>query len=117
MDFRLNRHRRRSASAPKRPTRRRVAILSTVALAGFAGLVALVPALPVRADAGKARIELARSLKLFEAGATSDAKQAARAAVRADPNWGLAHAVLARSGYFQHHGEWRRRRGTNQEAE
>ena len=63
----------------------------------LAGVVALFPALPSRADPAAARAELARSVALFRNGNATAARDHARAATKLDPNWGLAHAVLARS--------------------
>lgn len=91
---RLNRRRRSPADGKPRPWR--VAVLAVLALAGVAALLALVPALPARASPAVARTELATALKLFRQGDVSSARDHARLATRADPNWGLAHAVLAR---------------------
>ena len=52
------------------------------------------PAPPGPADA---RLELARSLRLFRAGNYDAARLHAQIAARADPNWGQAQAVLART--------------------
>ncbi|MEN2792740.1 tetratricopeptide repeat protein [Sphingomonas oligophenolica] len=48
------------------------------------------------AGAADARLELSRSLGLLHAGNISAARRHAQAAIKADPGWGLAHAVLAR---------------------
>lgn len=96
MAFQPELRRRRSASTSAKPRPWRVAILAVTALAGGAALFVLAPALPVRANASGARTELATALKLFRAGNISDAADHARLATRADPSWGLPHAVLAR---------------------
>ncbi len=88
--------RRRSKAASSRPRPWRLALIGIAALAGVAGLVALVPVMPVSADPGTARSDLALALAQFRRGDVTDARDSARAAVRADPNWGLAHATLAR---------------------
>ncbi|MES2754517.1 MAG: tetratricopeptide repeat protein [Pseudomonadota bacterium] len=96
MAFQPKLARRRRTAAATKPRPWRVAILSVAGLAGLAGLFAIVPNLPARADPGTARRELALSLTQFQRGATTAARNHAREAVRADPSWGLAHAVLAR---------------------
>ena len=79
---------------------RRWAMFATI---GFVGLgvvtvsVMAVISLPSRIDAVDAQQELAQSLGLLQAGNASAARAHALAATKADPKWGLAHAVLARS--------------------
>lgn len=48
-------------------------------------------------DKAAARRELAVSLRLFDSGQATAARSHALKAVAADPDWGLAHAVLART--------------------
>ena len=53
---------------------------------------------PARADnAADARFELAQSLEMLRTGNSSAARDHAQAAIKADPSWGLAHAILART--------------------
>lgn len=52
---------------------------------------------PAPVDAATARMELAQSLTLFKQGNATAARSHALKAVNADPGWGLAHAVLART--------------------
>jgi Flp pilus assembly protein TadD len=68
--------------------------IGALAMAALFAVTALTPA---HADAGNARDELAQSLKLLDAGNYSAARLHAQLAIKADPNWGLAHAVLARA--------------------
>lgn len=68
-----------------------VSILSAVLL-----VLAVTAPAHADADAADARTELAQSLGLFQAGNISAARLHAQAAIKADPGWGLAHAVLAR---------------------
>lgn len=97
MAFQPDLRRRRRAKAPStKPRPWRVAVLAVAALGGLAGVAALVPALPVHADPGTARTELARGLAAFKRGNLTVARDHLRLATRADPNWGLAHATLAR---------------------
>lgn len=77
---------------------------SVRALLGISGLgiVAAMLAtignvLPARADAADARTTLAQALGALQAGQLTQARQRAQAATTADPNWGLAQAVLART--------------------
>ncbi len=51
---------------------------------------------PARTDAASARTELGQSLGLLKLGNISAARAHAQAAIKADPDWGLAHAVMAR---------------------
>jgi Tfp pilus assembly protein PilF len=75
----------------------RTALVASGGLAALvaAGLFAVTAFTPAHADAGDARGELAQSLKLLDAGNYSAARLHAQLAIKADPNWGLAHAVLA----------------------
>lgn len=75
--------------------RKRAYGLGLVAATAFVGI--LMFAAPVRADDQAGKIEIARALALLEAGNASAARDAAVAAVRAAPRWGLAHAVHART--------------------
>lgn len=92
-----SRPRRRWRTDTNRLGRFRIVLLALGGVALLAGLIALVPALPSRADPAAARDALVRSVALFRAGNTTAARDQARAAVRADPSWGLAHSVLART--------------------
>lgn len=87
---------RRRRTAPAKPHRWRIAALGVAALGAIAGVAALVPALPARADGAAARRELAAGLTLFQRGNATAARDHARRAATADPGWGLAHATLAR---------------------
>lgn len=64
---------------------------------GAIGGIALGVTTPARADASAARSELATSLGLLKIGNFNAARAHAQAAIKDDPKWGLAHAVLARS--------------------
>ncbi|OYY91763.1 MAG: hypothetical protein B7Y45_01995 [Sphingomonas sp. 28-66-16] len=79
------------------PDRRRLASLAGVTAIALAALAGLGSASPARADAASARHELAISLTLLERNQATSARSHALKAVAADPGWGLAHAVLARS--------------------
>lgn len=69
-----------------------------VLLAGCAPVIAAVAlALPAHADPATARIALARALGQYQAGQVTIARNEAQRAVAADPGWGLAQAVLART--------------------
>ena len=71
---------------------------ATVALCSLAAaVVAFGAASPARADASSARHELALTLTLLGQNNATSARSHALKAVAADPAWGLAHAVLARS--------------------
>ena len=96
MAFQPELRRRRTATVGAKPRPWRVAVLALTALAGGAALIALAPVIPASASPGGARTELASALKLFRAGNITGAADHARLATRADPSWGLAHAVLAR---------------------
>jgi tetratricopeptide (TPR) repeat protein len=85
------------ATTPSRPrTRRRLALIAVLAI-GTVTAVAVNVARPARASASSARTELVESLGLLNAGNYSAARSHAIAATKADPGWGLAHAVLARA--------------------
>lgn len=62
-----------------------------------AASIAAVAITPVRADDQPGKTEVSRALALLEAGNATAARDAAVAAVRAAPRWGLAHAVHART--------------------
>ncbi|MEG3147397.1 tetratricopeptide repeat protein [Sphingomonas sp. RT2P30] len=84
-------------STPRRKrTWRRFALVAIVAI-GTVSPVAVNVVRPARATATSARTELIESLGLLKAGNYSAARSHAIAATRADPNWGLAHAALARA--------------------
>lgn len=75
---------------------RLMAVLAT-ALLVVAGLVLLGTARPARATAADARHEVAISLQLLKQGNATAARSHALKATVADPSWGLAHALLART--------------------
>lgn len=84
-------------NARRRPrTRRRLALIAVIAVGTVTAVVVNV-ARPARASGASARTELIQSLGLLNAGNFSAARNHAIAATRADPAWGLAHAVLART--------------------
>lgn len=71
-------------------------------LAATAGVAALALGVagttaPARADAASAREALTQSIALLKVGNYSASRARAQAAVAADPQWGLAHAMLARA--------------------
>ena len=66
------------------------------ALVAVVGTVAMATA-PAHADDQAGKADVARALTLIEAGNATAARDAAVAAVRAAPRWGLAHAVHART--------------------
>ena len=75
---------------------------TSLLLSGLAAIACITGAAmfvetPARADASTARLSLAKSLTALQQGNVSAARSNAQAAVKADPNWGLAHAVLARA--------------------
>ncbi|WP_240502240.1 tetratricopeptide repeat protein [Sphingomonas panacis] len=84
---------------PERRTMYRIALVASGAVAAVAGacVFAFGAITPAHADAGNARGELTQSLTLLDAGNYSAARLHAQRAIKADPNWGLAHAVLARA--------------------
>ncbi|MBP2277516.1 MULTISPECIES: tetratricopeptide repeat protein [Sphingomonas] len=71
--------------------------IGTLAAMTSAALIAAAATGPAHADAATARTELALSARLLKAGNYSAARSHAQAAIKADPSWGLAHAMLARS--------------------
>jgi Flp pilus assembly protein TadD len=71
--------------------------IGTLAAITSAALIAVAATGPAHADAATARTELALSVRLLKAGNYSAARSHAQAAIKADPSWGLAHAMLARS--------------------
>jgi len=72
--------------------------LGLTALAVAGALLAMAAlSIPAHADGATARQELALSLGLFNRGQATAARSHALKAVNADPSWGLAHAVLART--------------------
>lgn len=72
--------------------------LGAILLGGVAVMLATLSAtLPAHADASAARQELNLSLTLFGQHNATAARSHALKAVAADPSWGLAHAVLART--------------------
>lgn len=73
--------------------RRAIALLGVAAsLLALAGLTT-----PAQADGATARQELSQSLDLLSKNQATAARSHALKAVNADPGWGLAHAVLART--------------------
>lgn len=86
----------RTTSARRPRTRRRFALVAVLAL-GTVTAVAVNVARPARASGTSARTEVIESLGLLDAGNYSAARSHAIAATKADPAWGLAHAVLARA--------------------
>nr|WP_277924050.1 tetratricopeptide repeat protein [Sphingomonas hankookensis] len=62
-----------------------------------AALASLAGALPARADAADARTKLAQALAQFQGGHWTAARDRALAATEADPDWGFAQAILART--------------------
>ncbi len=62
-----------------------------------AALASLAGALPARADTADARTRLAQALGQFQAGHWTAARDRALAATEADPDWGFAQAILART--------------------
>lgn len=89
-----------SRNSPRARRSRRWAAGAAIAAAGLAVAVGGVVALrdmPARVDPQAARQELAQSLALLAAGNASAARMHAHMAIQRDPQWGLAHAVLART--------------------
>jgi len=72
------------------------ALIGATAAAGVVGVTATLTA-PAQADATGARTELGYSLALLQDGNFNAARAHAQAAVKQDPQWGAAHAVLART--------------------
>ncbi|MGH6614193.1 tetratricopeptide repeat protein [Sphingomonas sp.] len=83
----------RDMPAPKTLWRLATAIAASL---GAAVLLAFAVTTPARADADAARLSLAKSLAMLKTGNISAARNHAQAAIKEDPNWGLAHAVLGR---------------------
>ncbi|WP_082467266.1 tetratricopeptide repeat protein [Sphingomonas sp. Leaf25] len=80
---------------PDRPLR---ALLGGAGLALAAACIAVAGGARVaKADPADARTGIAEALGQFQAGHWSVARQRAQAAVAADPGWGFAQAVLART--------------------
>ncbi|MEN2747678.1 tetratricopeptide repeat protein [Sphingomonas sp. T9W2] len=80
------------------PDRSIRALLGISGLAIVAGMLATIGGvLPARADAADAKTKLAQALAQYEGGHWTQAREAAQAATAADPNYGLAQAVLART--------------------
>ncbi len=77
--------------------RKAFALPALAALLVGGALITLARVSPAHADPSSARKELAQSLALFEHGNATAARSHALKAVNADPSWGLAHAVLART--------------------
>lgn len=73
------------------------AAAAAVAAAASVVLGIAATAAPAQADAARARTALAQSIGLLKAGNYSASRARAQAAVAADPDWGLAHAMLARA--------------------
>ncbi len=86
----------RSSKLRRTGARIRLALIAVAAI-GTVSFVAINAARPARASAKSARTELVESLGLLSAGNFSAARNHAIAATKADPDWGLAHAVLART--------------------
>lgn len=85
-------------SSPESSPVLRRALVAIGGLGFAAAAIALFAAAPnAHADSDAARTSLARSLALLDAGAPTTAERHAIAAVRAQPKWGLAHAVHART--------------------
>ncbi|MGN6819982.1 MAG: tetratricopeptide repeat protein [Sphingomonas sp.] len=72
------------------------AAIGATAIAAVGGAAILLTA-PARADAPAARTELGYSLALLRQGNFNAARAHAQAAIKEDPQWGAAHAVLART--------------------
>lgn len=88
---------RRSRHGLRRRWRRRI-VAGAIGLFGLAVVaIGLRGLLPERGDRAAAERALWTALTRLEGGNLSGARAAAGQAVTADPAWGLAHAVLARS--------------------
>jgi predicted Zn-dependent protease len=72
------------------------ALIGTVAIVAMAG-IALSAATPASADASAAKTQIVFSLGLLKSGNFNAARAYAQKAIKTDPKWGLAHAVLART--------------------
>ncbi|HEX4694985.1 tetratricopeptide repeat protein [Sphingomonas sp.] len=73
------------------------ATLAGAAAVAAVGALAVSLASPARADGTAAKREIVLSLGLLADGNFNAARAHAQAAISADPKWGLAHAVLART--------------------
>lgn len=93
---RANGRRRRSATKGGRARRWGVVVAACAAALLCALVFAFAVTRPARVDAASSRVELGESLGLLKLGNISAARAHAQAAIKADPDWGLAHAVLAR---------------------
>jgi len=71
--------------------------IGALAAVTSAALLAVAATGTAHADAAAARTRLAQSVATLKAGNYSAARNHAQAAVLADPGWGLAHAMLART--------------------
>ncbi|MDB5703303.1 MAG: hypothetical protein JWN66_419 [Sphingomonas bacterium] len=80
----------------KSPSHLAAKAIGALAVVASAILIAFAAATPAGADAADARLNLAQSLGLLKTGNISAARAHAQAAIKADPDWGLAHAVMAR---------------------
>jgi len=88
---------RRRRSSTKGRARRWGVFLGACGAAALCALAfAFAVTRPAHVDASSARVELGQSLGLLKLGNISAARAHAQAAIKADPDWGLAHAVLAR---------------------
>jgi tetratricopeptide (TPR) repeat protein len=92
----VNGRRRRSRSKAGRTRRWAVFFVASGAALLCALAFAFAVTRPARTDAVSARTELGQSLGLLKLGNISAARAHAQAAIKADPDWGLAHAVMAR---------------------
>jgi tetratricopeptide (TPR) repeat protein len=72
------------------------ALIGATAIAAVIAVTATLTA-PAQADATGARTELGYSLALLQDGNFNAARAHAQAAVKQDPQWGAAHAVLAKT--------------------
>ncbi len=71
--------------------------LGGIAALTSAALMAAAVTAPAHADAALARTELAEAVATLKQGNYSAARNHAQAAIKADPRWGTAHAMLARA--------------------
>ena len=78
----------------RKPFSRAIGTLAALTSIGL-GTAAITAS--AHADAATARNELAQSVSTLNAGNYSAARSHAQAAIKADPSWGLAHAMLARA--------------------
>jgi tetratricopeptide (TPR) repeat protein len=89
--------RKRSRSTRRKPTLRRLIVIGGAIGAFALVLAAWFTLAPARLDPAAAQQAVERSGKLLEAGNASAAREAALAAVRADPGNAQAHLTLARA--------------------